>query len=100
MASRDPKRRNQRDKVDQLELFLEPFGGIFLPAGVPPSLGAMRPQPSDDPSVQLVEALSNLGAAVVVAPAADNRVDCFNQLVQIATKSPADSEMMSPGVTR
>src|ERR1700740_1547295 len=89
MAARDPKRRNQWAKVDQVELSQKPFGGIFLPAGVPPSLGAMRPQPSDDPSIQLVEAFSNLGAAVVVGPAADDRVDCFNQLAHTQRYSPA-----------
>src|SRR5674476_119248 len=79
MVSRDPERRYQRDKVDQLELPQQPLGGIVLPAVVPPSLSAMRPKPSDDPAVQLVEALSNLGAAVVVAPSSDDRVDRFNQ---------------------
>src|SRR5665648_1288497 len=80
MASRDPERRYQRDKVDQLELTQKPFGGIVFPAAVPPSLSAMRPKPSNNPAVQLVEALANLGAAVVVAPSSDDRVDRFNQL--------------------
>jgi hypothetical protein len=57
--------------MDQLELAPQPFGGIILPACVSPSLGAMRPQPSDDPSIQLMEALSDVGAAVVIAPAAE-----------------------------
>ena len=61
---------------------------LVLPAGVPPSLGAMRPQPSDDPAIQLVEALSDLGAAVVVAPSSDDRVDCFNQLSHAQGYSP------------
>src|ERR1022692_4744764 len=52
MVSRDPERRYQRDKVDQLELPQQPLGGIVLPAVVPPSLSAMRPKPSDDPAVQ------------------------------------------------
>src|SRR3984893_15507578 len=88
MVSRDPERRYQRDKVDQLELTQQPLGGIVLPAVVPPSLSAMRPKPSDDPAVQLVEALSNLGAAVVVAPASDDRVDRFNQLAHAQRCSP------------
>ena len=68
MASRDPERRYQRDKVDQLELTQKPFGGIVFPAAVPPSLSAMRPKPSNNPAVQLVEALANLGSAVHTAP--------------------------------
>ena len=48
----------------------------------------MRPQPSDDPAIQLVEALSDLGAAVVVAPSSDDRVDCFNQLSHAQGYSP------------
>ena len=80
MVSRDPERRYQRDKVDQLELPQQPLGGVILPAVVPPSLSAMRPKPSDNPAVQLVEALAYLGAAVVVAPSSDDRVDRFNQL--------------------
>src|ERR1700676_5483320 len=47
MASRDPERRYQRDKVDQLELTQKPFGGIVFPAAVPPSLSAMRPKPTN-----------------------------------------------------
>src|SRR6266478_194236 len=91
MVSRDPERRYQRDKVDQLELTQQPLGGIVLPAVVPPSLSAMRPKPSDDPAVQLVEALSNLGAAVVVvvvAPTSDDRVDRCNQLAHAQRCSP------------
>src|ERR1700726_5359032 len=88
MVSRDPERRYQRDKVDQLELTQQPLGGIVLPAVVPPSLSAMRPKPSDDPAVQLMEALSNLGAAVVVAPSSDDRVDRFNQLAHSQRCSP------------
>ena len=42
----------------------------------------MRPEPSDYPSVQLVEALSDMGAAVIVAPSSDDRVDALNQLTQ------------------
>src|SRR6202162_3230740 len=80
MASRDPERRYQRDKVDQLELTQKPFGGIVFPAAVPPSLSAMRPKAWNNPAVQLVEALANLGAAVVVAPSSADRVDRFNQL--------------------
>ena len=88
MASRDPERRYQRDKVDQLELTQKPFGGIVFPAAVPPPLSAMRPKPSNNPTVQLVEALANLGAAVVVAPSSDDRVDRFNQLAHSQRCSP------------
>ena len=67
MVSRDPERRYQRDKVDQLELTQQPLGGIVLPAVVPPSLSAMRPEPSDvesdlrqyrgSPLARLIEAM-------------------------------------------
>ena len=39
----------------------------------------MRPEPVDDPAIQSVEAHADMGAAVVVAPAADDRVDRIDQ---------------------
>src|ERR1700693_5165170 len=88
MVSRDPERRYQRDKVDQLELPQQPLGGIVLPAVVPPSLGAVRPEPSDDPTIQLMEALSDMGATVVVSPSSDDRVDRLDQFAQTQRYTP------------
>lgn len=41
----------------------------------------MRPDASHDPSVQLVEEPSNVGALVVLAPTSQERVQCFDQLL-------------------
>jgi hypothetical protein len=40
----------------------------------------MRPKPSDYPTIQLVEALSDMGTTVVVSPSSDDRVDRIDQL--------------------
>src|SRR5882724_9265281 len=56
--------------------------GTSIRARVPPPLRAVRPEPSDDPAIQLVEAFPDVGAAVVVAPSSDHRVDGLNQVAQ------------------
>ena len=40
----------------------------------------MRPKPLDDPAIQLVEAPSDMGTAVVVSPSSDDRIDRIDQL--------------------
>ena len=40
----------------------------------------MRPEPSNYPTIQLIEALSDVGATVVVSPSSDDRVDRIDQL--------------------
>jgi hypothetical protein len=41
----------------------------------------MRPKPSDYPTIQLVEAPSDMGTTVVVSPSSDDRVDRIDQLI-------------------
>ena len=53
----------------------------------------MRPQSSNDPAIQLVEALSDLGAAVVVAPSSDDWVDRFDQLAHSQRDFPLSSTL-------
>ena len=48
----------------------------------------MRPEPLDDPTIQLVEALSDMGATVVVSPSSDDRVDRVDQLTHSQRRMP------------
>ena len=51
--------------VQNLADAAESFASIVLPGCVPPPLGAVRPEPSADPTLPLMEALSDMGATVV-----------------------------------
>jgi hypothetical protein len=48
----------------------------------------VRPEPSDDPTIELMEALSDVGATVVVSPSSDDRVDRLDQFAQTQRYTP------------
>ncbi len=52
----------------------------LFPAAIPPTFEPMRPDASSDPTVELVEELSDVGALVVLAPTPQNRIQLGNQL--------------------
>ena len=43
----------------------------------------MRPEASSDPTVELVEEFSDVGAFVVLAPTSQNRIQLGNQLASV-----------------
>ena len=48
----------------------------------------MRPEPLDYPTIQLVEALSDIGATEVVSPSSNDRVDRVDQLTRSQRRMP------------
>jgi hypothetical protein len=64
----------------QPQLAPQPSSGILLSPVVPPPLVPVRPDPSCDPAVELVEEFPYVGTSVVPAPSANHRVDVADQL--------------------
>jgi hypothetical protein len=48
----------------------------------------MRPDTSSDPTVELVEEFSNVGAFVILAPTPQNRIQLGNQLAGVQGHAP------------
>ena len=74
--------RHQPDQPDQAELRHQARGWIASPRRVPPSLGDEGPQSPFDPAIKPVEEFSDVGLAVVVSPAAYDRVENLDHLAQ------------------
>jgi len=74
--------RHQPDQPDQAELRHQARGWIASPRCVPPSLGDEGPQSPFDPAIKPVEEFSDVGLAVVVSPAAYDRVENLDHLSQ------------------
>jgi len=66
-TSRGRKRRNQSDQIYQPKLAIEHRLRQLFPTTVAPAPESMRPDASHDPSVELVEELSDVGSFVVLA---------------------------------
>jgi len=64
------QRRNQIDQLYKPQLSIQ-FGiGKPFPTRISPTLVTMRPQSPDNPAIKLVEQLSDMGFAIVIAPSA------------------------------
>jgi len=74
-----PQRRNQRDKVDQTEFAVELALRQVPPAATAPPSVAMRPEAPDDPAIETMKEPADMGPTVVLAPAANDRVDLLDE---------------------
>ena len=75
------KRGYQRDKVNKTHLSVQTLFWEFLPSCVAPALAPVRPYTAHNPSIQLVEELTDVGFAKIVPPAAYDGIDLCNQLL-------------------
>src|SRR5215470_11588480 len=68
------QRRDQSDQVHKPILAVQRRGGKLLPPTITPTLKSMRPDPSHDPAVELVEEHPDVGAFVIFAPSSQERI--------------------------
>ena len=71
--------RDQRNKINEPVLAVQLGVWQRRPACAPSV--AMRPEAPNDPAVELVEALADVGFAVIQTPAANDRIDLGDQLL-------------------
>ena len=84
-----PEARVSVRLANQLELLApQPFRRIALPACVPPPFRVVGPEPSDNPTIQLVKERPDMRAAKVFSPSSDHRVDRFDQLTHAQRRAP------------
>ena len=69
------------DKAYKPQLTVQLRPRKILPASITPTFMEMRPDPSYDPTVKLVEQLSDMGFLVIITPASDDRIDLLNKLL-------------------
>src|ERR1017187_5503988 len=74
------KRRNQTNKVYQLQLAVERGRRQLVPSPTAPTPEPMRPQAPHDPAIELMEEPSDVSALVMLAPAPQDGIDLLDQL--------------------
>ena len=84
--------RDKTNKVHKSELTVKPGRRQCLPPHAAPALESVRPDSPHDPSVELVEELSDVGALEVVPPSAQHGVDLLDQFF-------GSDRCLSPGKT-
>ena len=75
------KRRNQPHQVHKLILTVQRRCRQLFPTAIAPTFKPMRPDPPHDPTVELIEELSDVGSFVMLAPPPQERVKSRNQLL-------------------
>src|SRR6266852_1953563 len=68
------KRRNQPHQVHKLILTVQRRRRQLLPTAITPTFKPMRPDPPHDPTVELIEELSDVSSFVILAPPPQKRV--------------------------
>src|SRR5260370_24563559 len=66
-------------------------GRQWFPASIAPRLVAMRPDAPPDAAVETLEEFSDVGAFVILAPPAQERVELLNQLLGLQRHCPFGS---------
>jgi hypothetical protein len=85
------KRRNQPHQVHKLILTVQRRRRQLLPTAIAPTFKPMRPDPPHDPTVELIEERSDVGAFVILAPPPQKRVKFRNQLLGFQRDPPFGS---------
>src|SRR6516165_804018 len=71
---------NQVNQPHKSQLAIKLSFRELLPAPATPTLEPLRPDPPQDPTVEMGEELADVGLAVILAPPADNRVEFGDHL--------------------
>src|SRR5687768_15528314 len=80
--------RNELQEVDQAQLPVEPPRWQRAPSGVAPALVLVAPDAQHDPAVEAIEQPAHVRAPVVVAPAADDRVELVQNALEVLGVAP------------